>query len=325
MSQDELVVLVQGASDAGSLPGIERVTDCVDLRFAGDNRSMRAAIAEADILFGWDFRDNVLREVWSQATRLKWVQWSGAGVDAVLFPEFAASDVVLTNARGVFDRAMAEYALGLILAMAKSFPDTWRDQTRRTWKYRLTERVLGRQVLVIGVGSIGREVARMLSAAGLQVSGVGRSHRARDPDFDAVYGNEELPVALPLADYVVVVVPSTEQTRGMLGADEFRVMKPSARLINLARGDIVDEAALCAALSSGTIAGAALDVFATEPLPESSPLWDMHNVIVSPHISGDFIDHHRELVDVFVANLQRYIAGQPLRNVVDKALGFVEN
>ena len=323
--RDETVVLVQGASGADTVPGIERIANGVDLRFAGDEQSLRASIAETDVLFGWDFRANALREIWPRATRLKWVQWSGAGVDAVLFPDFANSKVILTNARGVFDVAMAEYTLGLILAMAKAFPETWRLQAQKTWKYRMTERVLAQQVLVIGVGSIGREIARMLSSVGMQVSGMGRTRRDHDPDFGIVYGSGELLAALPLADYVVVVVPSTEQSRGMLGAREFQAMKPTARLINVARGDILDETALCAALAEGAIAGAALDVFATEPLPDSSPLWSMPNVIVSPHISGDFIDHQREIVNLFIDNLDRYRSGQPLRNVVDKSLGFVGN
>lgn len=323
MSERKLVVLVQGAPDARSLPGIERIADIVDLRFAPDCERFRTAIAETDILFGWDFRDNLLREVWPSATRLKWVQWSGAGVDAVLFAEFAQSDVILTNARGVFDRAMAEYALGLILAMAKGFVQTLNNQSQRIWQHRLTERIVAKRALIIGVGSIGREIARVLSAAGLDVSGVGRSHRRQDADFEVVFARDELSEALPLADYVVVVVPSTQLTRGMLGEREFQAMKPGARLINLARGDIIDEMALCAALSNGSIAGAALDVFSTEPLPAASPLWDMPNVIVSPHMSGDYIDHQRDLVGIFVDNLQRYMAGQPLHNVVDKSLGFV--
>jgi phosphoglycerate dehydrogenase-like enzyme len=320
---DDIVVLVQGASDAAKVPGIERIADQVDLRFAGDDETARAAIAEAEVLFGWDFRAKVLHDIWPRANRLKWVQWSGAGVDAVLFPEFVTSDVILTNVRGVFDRAMAEYTLSLLLAMTKLLPETLRLQSQSAWQHRLTTRVCGQRVLVIGVGSIGREIARMLAAVGLHVSGVGRTHREQDVDFDIVYGREELPAALPLADYVVVVVPSTAQSRGMLGASEFQAMKPAAMLINLARGDILDESALCAALADDTIAGAALDVFATEPLPATSPLWNMPNVIVSPHMSGDFIGHQHEVVDLFIDNLDRYRAGQPLHNVVDKALGFV--
>ncbi len=316
------VVLIQGAADAAEVPGIERVSADVELRFAGDEHALRAAITDTEILLGWNFRAADLREVWPQATRLKWVQWSGAGVDAVLFPDLVRSDVVLTNMRGVFDRAMAEYTLGLMLAMAKSFPQTLRLQAGKTWRHRLTESVHGKRALIIGVGSIGREVARLLAAAGLRVSGVGRSRRTQDPVFERIYASGELLDALPAADYVVVVVPSTAQSRGMLGAREFQAMQ-GARLINLARGDIIDERALCAALGNGTLAGAALDVFASEPLPESSPLWEMPNVIVSPHMSGDYLDHKRDMADLFIDNLQRYRTGQPLRNVVDKALGFV--
>ncbi len=244
-------------------------------------------------------------------------------MDAVLFPAFAESGVILTNMRGVFDRAMAEYTLGLVLAMAKLLPQTIHCQAAKKWHHRLNENVHEKRALVVGTGSIGREIARLLTAAGLGVSGVGRTHRERDPDFDVVFARGELLDALPLADYVVVVVPSTPQSRGMLGARELQAMKSSARLVNLARGDIIDETALCDALSGGTIAGAALDVFATEPLPASSPLWEMSNVIVSPHMSGDYLEHQQVMVELFIDNLQRYRRGQPLRNVVDKQLGFV--
>ncbi|MDX1432342.1 MAG: D-2-hydroxyacid dehydrogenase, partial [Gammaproteobacteria bacterium] len=257
------------------------------------------------------------------ADRLRWIHWSGAGVDAVLFPDLAASDIVLTNARGIFDRAMAEYVLGVILAFAKDLPRTLELQREHAWEHRLTECIAGRRARVVGVGSIGREIGRVLGAVGMHVEGIGRTARAGDADFSAIHAVADLDRRLGAADYVVLVPPLTEQTRGMMGAAQLRAMRPHARLINVGRGALLDEQALARALERGAIAGAALDVFATEPLPADSPLWDVPGLLVSPHMSGDFHGYPEALAGLFLDNLRRFRAGERLRNVVDKALGFV--
>lgn len=277
----------------------------------------------AHVLLGWSFSDASLESVWAHADSLRWIQWTGAGVDAVLFPELVESDVVLTNARGIYDRAMAEYVLGLILCFAKRFPETVLHQSEHRWQHRLGELVVGSRALIVGVGSIGREIARLLVRVGLHVEGVGRRARASDADFATVHARENLDQALAEADYVVIIVPLTDETRGSFGAAQFRAMKPTAHLINVARGAVLDEPALIEALREGEIAGAALDVTAVEPLPESSPLWSMPEVIISPHMSGDFIGYPEVLVSAFIDNFRRYRAGEPLLNVVDKASGFV--
>lgn len=320
---DKPVVVVQGAKDAHDVPGLETKASEVALRFATSEPELSAALPGADVLLGWDFRADALRNAWAKASELRWIHWSGAGVDAVLFPELVHSEVVLTNSRGLFDRAMAEYVLGFIIAFAKSFPETFELQAKATWKYRLTEKIEGQKVLILGVGSIGREIARVLGAFGLEVSGIGRRARDEDSDFNAIGSPDELDARLPEADYVVIIVPRTSETENMFGAEQLRLMKPTARLINIARGAIVDEQALVAALEAGEIAGAALDVFETEPLPQSSPLWKMSNVIVSPHMSGDFIDHQAAIAQLFLRNLDCYQSGKPLHNVVAKDLGFV--
>ena len=165
----------------------------------------------------------------------------------------------------------------------------------------------------------------MLTRAGLQVEGVGRRARTDDDDFAAVHAQADLNAVLPEADYVVIVVPLTDETRGFFGAAQLDAMKPTARLINVARGAVLDEAALVEALARGNIAGAALDVTAIEPLPEDSPLWSMPQVIVSPHMSGDFFGYPEVLVSAFMENFRRFRAQQPLLNVVDKASGFVSS
>jgi phosphoglycerate dehydrogenase-like enzyme len=277
------------------------------------------------VLCSFSFRAREVRAAWDAAGDVRWIHWCGAGVDSILFPDLAASPVVLTNARGVFDQAMAEYVLGLILAFAKGLPETLASQAERRWNYRLTERVAGRRALVVGVGSIGRAIARLLRLAGMTVAGVGRTARPDDPEFGAVHAASDLLRLLPDADYVVAVMPLTPATTGMFGDREFRAMKATARFINLGRGASVDEAALARALDEGAIAGAALDVFETEPLPESSPLWSAPRLIVSPHMSGDFLECRQALIELFVDNLERYRAGAPLRNIVDKTLGYVRS
>jgi phosphoglycerate dehydrogenase-like enzyme len=317
------VIVIQGAGSADQVPGIEAIAPHAELRFAASTEVLAESLPGAEILLGWDFSEANLRGVWSRADELRWIHWTGAGVDAVLFPELVESDVVLTNSRGIFDRAMAEYVLGLILCFAKRFPKTIRDQDHRRWEHRLGEMLIGSRALIVGVGSIGREIARLLTRAGLHVEGVGRSARAEDDDFVAVHGQEDLNAVLPEADYVVIVVPLTDETRGMFGAAQLRAMKPSARLINVARGTVLDELALIDALQAEEIAGAALDVTTIEPLPDDSPLWSMPGVIISPHMSGDFIGYPEVVASAFIDNFQRFHAGQPLLNVVDKASGFV--
>jgi phosphoglycerate dehydrogenase-like enzyme len=245
----------------------------------------------------------------------------------VLLPELAKSRVVLTNSRGIYDHAIAEYVLGLILAFAKDLPATLDFQRRGEWRYRETERIDGRTVLVVGAGGIGREIGRLLRAVGMRVTGVGRGPRdpARGPaqDFDRVVGIDSLEAALPGADYVVLALPLTPETRGLFGSAALRQMKSTARLINVGRGAVADEAALAEAVRSRRIGGAALDVFADEPLPSTSPFWNLPGVIVSPHMSGDYIGWQAAVSALFVDNFRRWRSGEPLRNVVDKARGYI--
>lgn len=316
------VVTIFGVKSEDELPGLATIRDVVELRLAPTEEDLARVIGDTDILMSWDFRAGVLKRVWPDARQLRWVHWAGAGVDAALFPELCDSDVLLTNARGIFDRPMAEYVLGLVLCFAKGFPRTIRSQSRRHWDFRLTEYINGRTALVVGVGNIGREIATLLSAIGMRLIGVGRTARAGDPLFGDIHALGELDTLLAQADYVINITPSTPDTRGLFSTDRFARMKSSARFINVGRGDAVDQDALVEALRSNTIAGAALDVFAQEPLPETSPLWELDNVIVSPHMSGDIADSHAALVAQFIENLHRFTRGEALNNVVDKRQGY---
>ncbi len=318
----DLVVVVQGARSPDDVPGFDRLPEGVSVRAATTAAELRAALAGAEVLLGWDFRAGDLRQAFPAATDLRWIHWAGAGVDALLFPELAQSDVVLTNSRGVFDRAIAEYVLGLIIALAKGLPETLMLQSRRTWRHRHTERVEDRLALLVGVGGIGRATARLLTASGMRVRGIGRTARDADADFGAVHGIGDLDALLPEADFVILAAPLTRETANLFDAEQFGAMKSTARFVNVARGGLVREAALVRALEQGDIAGAALDVFDHEPLPAASPLWSLPNVIVSPHMCGDFVGFEEALAELFWRNLERYRAGEPLLNVVDKVLGY---
>lgn len=277
----------------------------------------------AHVLFLWDFLSSALRPVWNDATDLKWIHIASAGVDRLLFPELTDSAVIVTNSRGVFERPIAEFVLGTVLAFAKDMPGTWALQQRRDWQHRETERIEGQTAMVIGTGPIGREIARLLSAVGMHVQGIGRRARDGDPDFGHVYSSAGLADVVGTADYLVVAAPLTEDTRHLIDRPILRRMKPSARLINVGRGPIVDEDAVLDALTAGDIAGAALDVFPTEPLGAGHPLWHTPGAMISPHMSGDTIGWLDRLAELFVANFDRWRRGEPLMNVVDKQLGYV--
>jgi len=319
---EEITLVIHGVESTEEIPGIAQIKGHAHIHCAPDLETLQCYLPSAEALLGWNFRATELRQAWPLADRLRWIQWGGAGVDAVLFPELVASDVLLTNARGVFDRAMAEYTLALILAFGKELPETCAAQREHRWSYRWTELAAGRSVLVVGVGSIGREIARVLKRMDFVVSGVGRSARDFDPDFGQVHAIGDLDRCLGETDYVVLVTPLTPQTRGFFGAPQFSAMKSSARFINLGRGELVDETALLEALKDNSIAGAGLDVFCTEPLPAESPFWDLDNVIVSPHMSGDFQGHKEAMAEIFLENFERFRNGRELLNLIDKSLGF---
>lgn len=315
-----VAVLPQGSSDPQA--GLGGLGDRADLRLGADAESLREALSEASALLVWDFRVDWLRDAWPQARRLEWIHAASAGVDALLVPEVVDSDVVVTNSRGVFDRPIAEHVLGVLLALTKDLPNSIRLQDRKQWQHRETGRLEGLRALVVGAGGIGRATARLLAAVGVEATVVGRRGR-HDPEVGDILAGEQLDEALPGADAVVLAAPLTPETRGMFGAERFAAMRRGSWFVNVGRGALVDEPALVAALSDGQLGAAALDVFAEEPLPTDSPLWGMGNVIVTPHMSGDFRGWREALGALFVDNFERWRRGEPLRNVVDKQRGYV--
>jgi len=290
--------------------------DGPNVRFVTD-ATLAAALPGTEVLLVWDFTSTAVRDAFPAADALRWVHTASAGVDRLTFPALLDSDVVLTNSRGVFDTPIAEYVTGLVIAMAKDLAGTLDAQAKGEWRHRESERVGGRTAVVVGSGPIGRATAAMLAAVGMRVELVGR--RAGE----GVHPIDDLPGLLPRAEWLVLAAPLTDSTRGMLDATTLGLLPPRARVINVGRGALVVQDDLIAALRDGTLAGAALDVFETEPLPADSPLWGLPGVIVSPHMSGDILGWRDELETLFVDNLTRYRAGEPLANVVDKTLGFV--
>ncbi|MFL5736441.1 MAG: D-2-hydroxyacid dehydrogenase [Actinomycetota bacterium] len=315
------VVVVLGSQDEPP-SRIDEARALAEVRFAASEEDLRRALVGADAIHAWEYDPSVLRSVWGSAENIRWIQTASAGVDRLLFPELVESDVVVTNARGVFDEPIAEWVLAAILAFSTELANSVRDTVAHRWEHRTTERVAAKRLLVVGPGPIGRAAGRLALGVRMSVEAVGTRARDADEPFERIRGPESLSEALGEADYVLDSLPLTKETRHAFDVGAFAAMKSSARFLNVGRGGTVDTDALVAALREGRIAGAALDVFEEEPLPEGHPLWSLPNVIVSPHMAGDVGDWEERVVEVFIENLARFAEGRPLRNLVDKERGF---
>ncbi|WOC11919.1 D-2-hydroxyacid dehydrogenase [Gordonia sp. MP11Mi] len=276
----------------------------------------------ADVLLVWDIFSDALADAWHAADALRWVHVAAAGVDRVLFDDLRDSDVLVTNARGVFDGPIAEYVLACVLAHDKQLHLTQDFQSRREWRHRETTRVAGRRALIVGTGGIGRAIARMLRAVGLDVHGAGRTPREDDPDFGVVVDSARLADHLPDVDHLVMVAPLTDATREMLGARELAALPDGAHVINVGRGALVDQSALTGEIAAGRI-DAHLDVLNTEPLPDDDPLWALPGAHLSPHMSGDVVGWRDELSAQFLDHLRVYRDGDLPGPAVDKHRGYV--
>jgi phosphoglycerate dehydrogenase-like enzyme len=318
------MAVVLGATEADPPPGIEAAAAHVDLRYAPDPGAIPDALPDAEALFFWRAEGAWLRDGWAHARRLRWVQSASDGVDALMFPDLVASGVEVTNARGVFEDAIAEWVVGAMLAFTTRILDQRDRQLRGAWESTTRDRLAGARLLVVGPGPIGRATATRAIALGVEVEAAGRA--ARDDDlFGSIVATsdaEAFDAALGRADHVLDALPLTPDTRGLFDARRFAAMRTTARFYNVGRGATVDEPALVEALATGTIAGAGLDVFQEEPLPTDSPLWAMRQVLVSPHMCGDVDGWEDAVVRVFVDNAARFARGEPLRNRVDTGAGF---
>jgi phosphoglycerate dehydrogenase-like enzyme len=315
-----MVIGRQAGDTPAGLPESETGAQYV---MAEDIHDVRAHLADCDVVFHYGHPRHALSANWALTKRLRWVHVGGVGIDWTLFPELVESDVALTNSRGVFDTTLPEYLLTLMLALLKDLPGTLAAQADHEWRHRLLRPLASGHAVIVGAGSIGRAAGALLRSMGVCVTLVGRSERDGDPGEGRIRAVADLAQLLPAADWLVILTPLTPETRGLIGAPELAALPSGARVVNIGRGPVVQGSALIEALQSGALAGAALDVFEHEPLDPESPLWDMPNVIVSPHIGGDVIDTPAAFSESFLANLRCYIAGESLENVVDKRLGFV--
>jgi phosphoglycerate dehydrogenase-like enzyme len=277
-------------------------------------------LAGASVLYIWDHRFADLAPLLRRTDELRWVHAASVGVNRLICPELGS--VTLTNSRGVFDTSIAEWVLAAVLAHVKGFGDTWALQREGTWQYRTTGRLAGTRAAVVGTGSIGRAIADRLARLDVHVTLVGRT-QGDDPQFGTVRSSDHLVAIAAGVDMLVLAVPLTPGTTGLVGAEVLSALGPRGFVVNIGRGPTVVESDLIDALRAGTIAGAALDVFEVEPLPAGSPLWSMPNVLVSPHMSGDYVGFEIDMMTVFTDNLKRWRRDEPLHNVVDTTVGYV--
>lgn len=282
-------------------------------------------LPDTDIFVGYSLRPKQLKD----AKKLKWIHSTAAGVAQLMYPELRDSGILVTNPSGIFSVPMAEHTMGLLVALARNFPDSVRQQDRAHWSQQelwdkpqhLTE-LNGQVLLIVGYGSIGREVAKRAKAFELRVWGVTRSGEGDGAHVEKMFSAAQLHEALPEADYVLICAPETAETKQLIGAAEIAKMKRRARLINVGRGSLLDEEAMIRALESGALGGAALDVAQTEPLPPESPLWHAPNLLITPHTSAVsdrlWIRHTALLMEL----LERWFDGRELFNRVDFARGY---
>jgi phosphoglycerate dehydrogenase-like enzyme len=282
------------------------------------DEALRAA-SSAEVVAGSGRLFN--RELVAAAPELRWVQAMSAGVEHFC-PCLAGSEIVLTNARGAHPIPIAEHFLALLLALTRRLPEFLTLKARHEWRRLSLTEVRGMTLLILGLGNLGREITAAARGVGLRVVGYDPFIAIPAAAVDHLYPAGQLHAALGSADLVASAVPLTPATRGMLGAPEFAAMRKGAYFFNLSRGGVVDQAALVEGLTSGRLAGAGLDVFAEEPLPADSPLWDLPNVVITPHVAAESQFTRPRVEDVFVQNIERYLKGQPLLNRVDIARGF---
>lgn len=281
----------------------------------------RSLLGKADILF--DFDDTHREDLPTLAPNLKWIQATSAGIGQFVkrYEYDIRTNWIFTTASGVHARPLAEFVMMSILMFSKNAFHLAREKENHSWNRCCGEELEGKRLAIAGLGRIGREVARIAKTFDMRVFGSRRDSGGNGvvviPYIDAIYGPSELGTMLVQADYLCIACPHTPETDGLIGKKEIETMPQGSVLINVSRGAVVDQAALTAALKSGHLRGAALDVFATEPLPKDDPLWDMPNVIISPHSASTVLGENSRLVSLFTDNLKRYLAGQPLRNVLD--------
>ncbi|MBX9790290.1 MAG: D-2-hydroxyacid dehydrogenase [Pirellulales bacterium] len=301
------------AQIATAAPDAE-IVDAGQERVANEIMAADIFCGHAKVPMPWD---EVIRRA-----RLRWIQSSAAGLDHCLVPAVVESDVIVTSASGVLADQVAEHTLALLTALTRSLPDFFRAQQRREFVRRPTRDLTGATVGIVGLGGVGRRLVEVLAPFKVRILATDWYPIDKPGQVESLWPPERLDELLPRVDVLILAVPLTDRTRGMIGKRQIDLMKPGALLVNVARGALVVENDLVAALRSGHLAGAAVDVTATEPLPTDSALWNLPQVIITPHVGGQSARRIENMTNFFCDNLRRHQTGQPLRNLVDKRLGF---
>lgn len=324
LSQDALrkIAAVSPRIKIMDASGLWDAPDMVTFGRGGDftNQKFEAMLAEAEIIYGFRPPQSVV----VRAPKLKWVQTMLAGVDHFLTPDLVESRVVVTNMSGIHASPVSEMAFSMMLMFAKQAPFCFLNKQQKKWERFIPMLLRGKTVGIVGLGSIGKELARMSKAFGMRVIGTRRTAKKgeRARYIDLIVPIVELKTLLSESDFVVLLLPNTPGTYKIIGEKELRSMKTTAYLINVGRGRTVDEEMMVRALEEGWVAGAGLDAYTVEPLPAESKLWEFPNVIISPHVAGRMVNYDEVVTDLFCDNLRRYVNGKRLRNIVNKERGY---
>jgi phosphoglycerate dehydrogenase-like enzyme len=321
----KLTILVLADPSEPTLKLLDELGEAAQVVIGNRADTFKAAAASAEVIFNWSGSLALLREVFLACPHVRWIHSRSVGLERTLFPELISSNAILTNGRSVFSQSLGEFVLAAILYFAKDFRRMIRNQMAEHWEQFDVTMVQGRTVGIVGYGDIGRAVAARARALGMKVLAVKRhapTDERVDTLVDEIYTSDRRVEMLARCDYVVLAMPLTAETRGLLGPTEFSAMKANAVVINVGRGPVIDERALIKALSERKIRGAALDVFDEEPLPKGHPFYSLENVLLSPHCA----DHTAEWLDdaarLFISQFRRFQAGQTLLHVVNKNLGY---
>jgi len=296
---------------------IRDISDKIEVEKTIDEESVLDAVRNAEVIFG-----RFSKEMLLASEKLRWVQVPSAGVERYLYPEFLDSQVILTTSSGVHRMPISEMIFAMMLALAKRLHQFMRSQMEAKWNWLAPDELAGKTMGILGLGNIGMETAWKAKCFGMKVLALKKKQIRRPSYVDEILGPEDLGRLLRESDYVAVTVPLTSETYHMISEEELKLMKPSAYAINIARGAVIDNKALIKALKEGWIAGAGLDVFEEEPLPEDSEFWKLENVVITPHVAGATPHYSDRAVEIFCGNLKRYIEGKPLVNAVDKIAGY---
>ena len=324
LPMQNITILVLSDPTDRQLAMLESLPDTTSIAVGNNVEAFEGLAPDAQVILNWSGSRQLVQQVWKIAPHVQWIHSRAAGLDGLLFPELVESPALLTNGRGVFSQSLGEFVIAGALFFAKDFRRMMRNQAAGVWAPFDVEEVSGQTMGIVGYGDIGRACARRAHAMGMKVLALRRRPELSEADefVDKVYSLDKLLDMLPECDYVVAAAPLTPQTRHLISDAALAAMKKTAVVMNVGRGPVIDEASLIRALETGRIRGAALDVFETEPLPASSPLYKLENVLLSPHCADHTADWLDQAMQFFLDQFTRYAVGEQLQNIVDKKAGY---